>query len=204
MEESRAGGFLASINEKLADQEWYQQAKAKWDELDPQSRTNALLGAAAGVVLLLLLIVGSFVAKAHGLRSELAEKLELLEALQSGGDELKRLKDSNSAGAAGAASTAPWSAYLEGMAASSGVDKASLTLSNEKPGKSSEQGKEALIDLAVKHVSIRQVVRLAYQLETGARPVKIRNLLVDTKADPTGYMDATYSLSGFALITEKK
>ncbi len=31
--------WFSSVGEKLADQTWYQQLKAKWDETDPQSRT---------------------------------------------------------------------------------------------------------------------------------------------------------------------
>ena len=34
--------------------------------------------------------------------------------------------------------------------------------------------KESLFDLSIKHVSVKQVVRLAYFLENGSRPVKLR------------------------------
>jgi len=89
------------------------------------------------------------------------------------------------------------------MAGNSGIDKSGITASPEKAGESSEQTKETLVDLNLKHVSIKQVVNFAVALESGARPVKLRNLQIDTKADPTGYMDATLSVSGFTPVVQK-
>ena len=62
-----------------------------------------------------------------------------------------------------------------------------------------DQAKEAMFDLKLKHVTIRQVVRYAFFLESGGKPVKLRNLTIDTKGDPSGYLDATLAVSGFAV-----
>ena len=79
-----------------------------------------------------------------------------------------------------------------------------MTVSAEKPGASGEVAKESLFDLSLKKVSIRQVVKLAYFLESGSQPVKLRNLSIDTNADASGYLDATLSVSTFTLNEGKK
>ena len=52
-------------------------------------------------------------------------------------------------------------------------------------------------------MNIKQVVRYAASLESGSRPIKLRNLLIDTKTDPSGYLDATLALSAFTLVEQK-
>ena len=67
----------------------------------------------------------------------------------------------------------------------------------EKPGNPSELAKEALIDLTLKKINIKQAVRYAFNLEHGARPVKLRNLSIETKSDNPGYVDAVLAVSAF-------
>ena len=57
--------------------------------------------------------------------------------------------------------------------------------------------------MAVKHANIKQVVKFAQGLEAGARPVKLRDLIIDTKPDGSGYLDATLSVSAFSLVQAK-
>ncbi len=195
--------WITSVSDWLGEQEWFQQLKGKWEELDPQSRLYVKAGAASGSVLLFFILVLSAVWSVHSLKNELAEKTELLSQIQSANDELRRLRDETAgAAAAGAQQTGPWPAYFESVGTGAGLDKATLTVSGEKPGATSDQAKEGLYDLGLKHVSIKQVVRFAFGLENGARPVKLRNLSIDTHADPEGYMDATLAVSAFALITK--
>jgi type II secretory pathway component PulM len=194
--------LISRIGDKLSEQAWFQQLKAKWDELDPQSRTYLKFAAAAASAGLVVLMVLSSMWRVHSLKKELAEKSELLATIQTATDELRRLRDSLPASAQAARATdqaGPWPGFFETTAATAGIEKGSLTISPEKSGSSSDLAKEALIDIAVRHVSIKQVVRYAFNIENGSRPVKLRNLTIDTKADPTGYMDATLSVSAFTL-----
>ena len=87
------------------------------------------------------------------------------------------------------------------MATTSALDKANYEVSPEKAGPALDQAKEALFDIRLKHVSLKQVIRFAFALESGARPVKVRNFSVDTKADPVGYMDASLAVSGFSIAS---
>lgn len=199
---SRITEAFSSIGDKISEQQWFQELKGKWDELDPQSRTYLQI-AAAGVTLLgTLFIVFSFIWSVHKLKNDVADKSDLLSMLQNANEELRRLKESNTAASA-AASTDPWPNYLESTAANAGIVKPGIAVSDPKPGSSGETTKETLFDLNLKHVTIRQVIRYAQALESGSRPVKLRNLVIDTKADPTGYMDATLSISAFALAQAK-
>lgn len=201
--DSRFQQWLTSVTDWLNEQEWFNQLKAKWEELDPQSRVYLKAAGVGGGFLLLLIFVFSAIWSVHSLKNELADKQELLTSIQSANEELRRLRDETAGSpAAAAAGGGNWSSYFEGVGTSAGVEKSSLVVSNEKPGANSEQAKETLYDVSLKHVSIKQIVRVAFGLENGTRPVKLRNLAIDTHADPQGYMDATLAVSAFALITK--
>lgn len=205
--ESRFQPWLTGISDWLGEQEWFNQLKAKWEELEPQNRVYFKAGGVAGALLFLMMLVLSAVWSVHSLKNELADKTELVASIQAANDELRRLKDETAGSAAASAGAAAggggtWTSYFENVGNTVGVDKTSLTVSNDKPGATSEQAKESLYDLSLKHVSIKQVVRYAFSIENGSRPVKLRNLSIDTHADPQGYMDATLAVSAFALITK--
>lgn len=187
-----------SAGDWLREQGWYQQARGKWDELDPQNRLYIQIALAAAVfgTLLLLLLSAQFSVRSLG--REVAEKRDLLTLLQSSSEELRKLRDAR--GMMDAAPAGPWPAYFQSLAGPAGLDAAAITVSAEKAGTKTDLATEALIDLSLKKVSVRQVVKLAYGIENGPRPVKIRQLLIDTKADPEGYMDATLSVSAFTWV----
>jgi hypothetical protein len=205
--ESRLQGLLNSASDWLGEQEWFGQLKTKWEELDTESRLYIKAGSLVGGLLFLLFLVLSAVWSVHSLKSELADKTELVSSIQAANDELRRLRDETAgspAASPGAATVGngTWTSYFETVGGTAGLDKSMLTVSGDKPGTTTEQAKETLYDLSLKHVSIKQVVRYAFSLENGTRPVKLRNLAIDTHADPEGYMDATLAVSGFALITK--
>lgn len=202
--ESRLKQWKSSVFEFLSEQPFVQQLKTKWEELDPNSRQYLKVGGAGATVLLLLIFVISSVWSVHSLKKELNEKQELLSTIQTANEELRRLREVTSSlpSAGGGSGVGAWPSYFETVGASTGIDKASLNVGDEKPGAEGETAKETLFDVSVKHVSIKQVVRYAFGLENGTRPVKLRNLSIDTKADPAGYMDATFSVSGFAMVNK--
>lgn len=201
---SRIGQWMDSVSEFLNGQQWFQELKQKWEELDPQSRNYLKLGGAGAVILGILLSAGNFVWSVHSLKRELADKSELLLTLSNANEEIRQLRDSNSAiSAGGASSTDPWSGYFTQIVTTAGVPREGVTVSEEKKGTGSDQLREALMDVEVKKINVKQLVRLAFQIENGTRPVKLRHLLVDTKSDFTGYMDATFSVSAFSLAPPK-
>lgn len=195
--DNRLMSSMSSLGDWFREQTWFQQVRGKWDEIDPQNRLYIQLGGATAVFGTLLLLLVSALVSMGVLKREVSEKRELLSILQSATDELRRLRDSRGAGV-DTASAGAWTPYLQSIASKAGVDSANLTLGSEKQGQQTDLASEALFDLTLKKVSIRQVVRLAHTLETGTRPVKIRQMQIDTKADPEGYMDATISISAFS------
>ncbi len=192
------------FTDSLEEQVWYQELKQKWEELDPQNRFYAKAASLGGILLLMIIAVLSSMWGVYKLKREYSEKTDLLATLQTANDELRRLKDLNSSAAAGGAGEAagPWQPYIQSVAGQSGLEPAALEIGAEKPGNSTDSSKEALMELSLKHVSIKQVVRMAFQLENGTRPMKLRNLTVDTQADPAGYMNATLAVSGFTLVNK--
>ncbi|MCM2324117.1 MAG: type II secretion system protein M [Oligoflexia bacterium] len=197
---SRLGQIFESLSDFLANQEWAQQLKAKWEELDPESQFYLRIGAIGGTLLLILFALVSLVWSTYSLKKEVAAKAELVQVLQNANDELRRLRTAG-APTATTPSNEPWNAYLTNAATSLGLGKENFSVSDEKKGTESDQMKESLFDLTLKKVTIRQIIRLSFTLENGPRPVKLRNLLIDTKEDPAGYMDATLAVSAFTPKT---
>ncbi|MBI2711854.1 MAG: hypothetical protein HYX41_03165 [Bdellovibrio sp.] len=202
--ESKFKEWLQKAVDKLNEQSWFQEGKGKWDELDPQSKTYLKF---AGVGLSVLFVLGlliNAVWSVHSLKSELLEKRALLTLVQSATDELRHLRETiPSAASSSGTETSGWNAYFETTAGSAGVEKSSLSIQGEKTGSSTEQSKEQLFELGLKHVNLKQIVRYAFMLESGQRPVKLRNLTIDTKGDHSGYLDASLAVSAFTLVTPK-
>ncbi len=202
-EKSRIAQLMDSLSDWLNDQTWFQQLKEKWEELDPQSRLYLQFAGAGGSVLLVVLLLFSFYWSVHKTKNELMAKSELLSMMSTATDELRSLQASSSAlTGGGAPSSEPWPTYFETTASTAGIPKANLTISDSKTGSSNDVAKESLYDISMKKVSIRQAVRLAQGLESGARPVKLRNLTIDTQPDGSGYLDATLSVSAFAMVSK--
>jgi hypothetical protein len=192
---------FAGASAKVQDAAWFQQIKSKWEELDPQSRLYLSIAGMALVALLSLSGIASAVWSVQSLKRELADKHDLMNLIQTANDEMRRLRDLVPAAAQGGmeGEGGNWTAYFEAKAGPATVSKEALAVSEEKSGGSSDLGKESLFTLSLKKVSIRQVVRYAFQLENGQRPIKLRSLSIDTQQDPAGYMDATLAVSAFSL-----
>ena len=205
--ESRIGQWISNISDKLGEQVWFQQLKAKWEELDPQSRTYLKFAGGGSGALLVVIMLLSSMWSVHSLKREVSEKTALLNMINSANDEMHLLRDNLPGGgapaaapAAGGTTEAPnWTTYLESTATSAGVDKANFEIAPEKAGPAGDLAKESLINVTLKKVGIKQVVRFAYQAENGAKPVKVRNLAIEVKDVNTGMMEATFALSAFAV-----
>ncbi len=189
--------------EKLNEQVWFQQIKSKWDELDDQSRFNAKTGAAVASSLVFVFITISAMLSVSQAKRDLSDRADLVNLIQGASDEIRRLREQNSK-VGDAKDLAAWKPYFEGFCGNSGVPAASLSLIDEKEGKSSDQVKETLFNLVIKKINLKQMTKFIAAIELGARPVKIRNLFVDTKQDPAGYIDAVIALSAFSLKPESK
>jgi hypothetical protein len=188
---------MTSAKEWLATQQWWQELEGKWNELEPQQQLYSKVGSFLAISLTVLISLFNFFWTVRSLRNQISEKSELLTYIQNSNDELRHLRDTNSGVSAG--DNSPWDAYVKARASDAGIDAAGVVVSPERPGAKSDIADESVLDVSVKHVSIKNVVRYAFGLETGQRPIKLKDLKIDTKADPAGYMDATLTISGFNL-----
>ncbi len=192
--------WSAQITDKLSEQVWVQQLRAKWDELDPQSRTYLKLASAVGCGLLATILTISSIWKVHSLKVELREKTALNEMIQTANEEIRKLRDSAPPAAdTGGRDATPWNTHFESTAGTAGIGKENIEISSEKPGTGGEIAKEALYELTLKKVNIKQAVKYAFYLESGSRPVKLRNLTLAPQDDGSGYLNVTLSVSAFTL-----
>jgi hypothetical protein len=192
--------FLQRLLDKIQEQAWFQQLRSKWDELDAQSKSYLQWAGGAGSILLVGWIFLGTAWNVHSIRSEIAEKEELLALLQSANEEMGELKEQIPSVATGGTSAAqPIKDYLSGLATQINVPAASLELSNEKVGSPREGSKETLAQVTLKKINVRQLVKFIFQMENGSRPMKLRNLEVATQSDESGYLDATLQVSAFAI-----
>jgi hypothetical protein len=193
---------IQRILDSVQDQAWFQQLRAKWDELDAQSKTYLQWAGAAGSVLLVGWIFIGTAWKVHSLKRDIAEREELIRLVQAANDEMTELKAQIPSNASGGAGTPPpLKDYLVGIAGSANLPAAALELSGEKGGATRESSKETLAQVTLKKINISQLVRFIFQMETGARAIKLRNLNIETHADESGYLDATLQISSFSLKT---
>ena len=102
---------LHAVTDFLNEQDWFQQLKAKWEELDPQSRGYLKIAGGAATALLFLYLVLSSIWSVHKLKKELSEKNDLLMMIQSANDEMHRLRETARPGRAPPAGT--WTTYFE-------------------------------------------------------------------------------------------
>ena len=203
---TRLTDALSGALDKIAGQVWFQELKSKWEELDPQSRMSLKLASVALTLMGLVFLIFSSIWGVYSLKQELKDKKVLLTVLQSANDEMQALKDRlppTSTSLGPDVSETPWATYFEGITTGLNLDKTLVSIGQEKAGDTTDESKEAIYEITLKHVNIKQVVRFALAVETGARPVRIRNMAIDTKEDPSGYIDATFLLSSFTMKVPK-
>jgi hypothetical protein len=191
--------LLQKLVDGIQEQPTYQQLRAKWDELDAQSKTYLQGAAAVGAVLLAgWITIGSWW-KVHSIRREILEKDEIIRMVQGASDEMRELRDRIPPSRSAEPDPQPWNTYFESVAGSAGVDKASLEVSTESSGQVRELSKESFFEISLKKVNVKQLARFSFQVENGRRPVKIRKLSVETKADLSGYLDAKISVAAYTM-----
>jgi len=195
---AKISAAFSQFSDKIQEQVWFQQLRAKWDELDPQSRFYLQTASLAVGVLGILIVTGASLWSVHALKRDYQQKNDLLSQLQSANDELKRLRD---AAPVPEGEEAPWKPFLEGLAASAGLPADKVRVLEEKPGAKTDLTQETLVDVMLEKINAKQLVRYTTQLESAARPVKLRSIFVDTDPSLNGEITAKLSVSGFTIQT---
>lgn len=191
---SKFSQLMEQFQDKLQEQVWYQQIRAKWDELDPRHRQIASMVGIFGSFAVLIIVTLSMYSSVSTKQAELDEKLALIKHLNRSQDELRRLRDNNPLSGMGG-SDEPWTGYIESQASQMGIAAENLKVNEQAPQSGSNGApSEQIIDIDLKKVNVRQLVKLIFQLENGARPAKVKTLQVDTEPDESGYVNLKFSL----------
>lgn len=201
--ESKLKALWIQLNDKLQEQVWFQQIKTKWEELDPASRLYTKLGLTLSSVLVVFMLVIVSIVQVRGLKSELTQKTQLRMILQTANDEIQRLRASSGGFSPSMDSdSVDWKASLKAAATNSGLEESVLEFGPEKPSSNPSVMKEIFSTVKISKLNVKQLVRYAVQIESGASPVKLRHLTIDAK-DPEGYLTATLDLSIFQPKKDK-
>jgi hypothetical protein len=216
--ESKFGAMFQSFSDKIQDQVWFQQGKAKWDELDARAKTALKYASLIGSAFLVVSFVASSLYSVAAQKNEIDEKLALIQKIQGAQDELRRLKEVTSRFNGGG--DEPWGQFLQQKGASAGIDPTTVQILTEgvlasgttppprgKPAKGSKEPEpaatvgpeETVIEAALKKVNVRQLTKYLHEIENGGRTVKVRSLKIDTHPDASGYLDASIVVSAFRL-----
>jgi hypothetical protein len=220
--ESRFGRLMQSLSDKVQDQVWYQQAKAKWDELDSRAKMGIKYASLVGSAALIVGLVGTSIYAVATQKKEIDEKLELIHKIQSAQDELKRLRDVTAQFSGGG--DQPWGQFIQDKATPAGIDPASVKIvsegvvassaptpapksatksskddKNKDSGSSSAGPEETVVEASITKINVRQLTKFVHAIENGGRTVKVRRLQVDTNPDMSGYLDATVVVSAFRI-----
>lgn len=190
---------LDKVVEKIRDSEAYQQIRGKYDELDSQTKLYVNLGAVAGTVLFVFLTLVVSMAKLNGLKNDINEREELIGYLQRSSDQIKQLK-AQQASTRGLDTSSPLSQFVSNVATSNRIDPSKVEVSSERPGVAPDKDTlETLLDIKLNQVNLRQITQFLFALtdQGSARGLNIKDLTVDTKGDPSGWMDANLTVAAY-------
>ena len=190
---------LTGLWDQIAESEAAQQLKSKYDELDAQTKLYVNLGGAGVFLLIILITVFSGISKVNTVKRDMDEREALIGYLQRSADNLKQLKAQQEAMRGDKDINSPLNTFIENIGGNSGLNTEKIEIAAERPGKEMKEAKEILADVKMNQVNIRQVTRFLFNLTDQGSPrnLYIRDLTVDTKSDPTGYMDGQFTVATY-------
>lgn len=197
----RFSEFTSRISDSLEKQVWYQQAKSKWEELPAQTRQRiTLISLLSGFVMATSLSIAYWF-HVKSIEHDLYQKLAIIELINNSADELRALRNSRPSGS----QSGNWSDYFHDVAQNANIDSSIVQVSDEKPaaGNAKSLTKESYFTVTLAKSNVIQITQYAFELENGTRPVKIKQLDIDTHQDPEGYIDAKFVVSAFSFGDEQ-
>ncbi|MGE4233800.1 MAG: hypothetical protein AB7F43_10760 [Bacteriovoracia bacterium] len=191
---------LDLLLDKIRDSESYQQIKSKYDELDAEQKLYANLVGIAAVLGLIVISVFYGMVKVSSLKAQINEREELIGYLQNAADNIKQMK-AQSAGkkSAGVDPGASLENAIETIATNAGINPEKLEIGKESTGDEDKTSKELLVDVKMAQTNLRQVTRFLFALTDQGKQkgIVIKNLGIDTKNDPSGYLDASFTVASY-------
>lgn len=193
---------IDKLKEQLNQAVWFQEAKSKWEELEPAHQFYIKLGFISSGLLMVLILFVSNLLSVSNLKQEYADKLELVETLRQANDELRVLNAKTSA-IGGAGSQKPnWLEVFNSVATNAGIPNTSVAVVEAARSKENTPLQEIIYKVDLSKVNVRQVVRFAYALEHETHPMKLKNITIDTEGGE-GYLKTNLLVSVFQSKEEK-
>lgn len=133
--------------------------------------------------------------KVNGLKAAIEEREDLIGYLQRSADNIKQFKAQQASSNTDVSSPLP--TFVESVISRAGLDRGKTEIGAEHPGTEEKESVEMLLDVKLSQVNLRQLSQFMFQAtEMGSgRGLNIKDLIVDTKNDPTGFLDATVTLA---------
>lgn len=185
----------------LNEQPWFQEAQNRWDELNETTRQGIRLGLVFGCLLFVGIWSLRFTMNLKSMRANIIAKKDLIYQLQSLDQDVQGFsdfsEDSNLTEGKGFQKT-DWSEVLTSLANQAHIKPEALKVEVDKESPiETENSVESFYSVGLTKVTIRNIVSLAYEIESYSKPIRIRKMEVDTGSDPSGYMNAKLLISGF-------
>lgn len=189
---------LNKLLETIRDSEAFQQIKGKYDELDSEAKLYVNLGAVALVVFLVFMTLLLSMAKLNRMKSEINDREELIGYLQRSSDQIRQLKAQQTSSRA-ADVTSPLPTLIGNVVSNVRIDEAKVEVGTERTGTQDKESMEQLVDVKMTQVNLRQINQFLFSLteQGAARGLNIKDLIIDTKGDPSGWMDASMTVASF-------
>jgi hypothetical protein len=185
---------FASIKEWFRNQEWYLELVSKWTDLDSQLRGRILKGALGGVVGFFVIYQGTLAWKLQRLKSMVNKKEAAAVLLKAAEDRIRVVSASLPEGAEMAGGQDP-QALIQRHVELVGLERSHYKLDITGPEVPSPQYLETQLQLQLKKVNLKTLMKVAAHLEVGGSGLKIRQLQIETSPDLSGFLNATLALS---------
>ena len=188
--------------DKMKEQEWYQQLQGIYQQLSPEQQIYVKWGSIAAGFIIFLFFTFKVRQESNTLKNEYFQKQELVQLLNQGSDEIRRLKGQGMGfGASGGNSN--WKTILQNIVSNQGLQQESVEVLKEAPGASKNIIQETLLEAQIKGVTIQPLVQILFQLEHSQPPMKLKGIVIETGAGD-GLLNARLNLSGYMAKGDKK
>lgn len=188
--------FLQSMKE----QEWYQQIQSTYQQLSPEQQNYVKWGSVITSVIVSCYFTWNIVQSSNTIKTEYFQKQDLVQSLNQGSEEIRRLKGQSMGFSQSAPSS--WRATIQSLVAGQGLQPDAVEILKEAPGISQNVIQETLLEVQVKGITVRPLVQLLYQMEHAQPPMKLKGMNIESGATE-GLLNAKLNLSGYLAKGEK-
>ncbi len=190
---------LSELWDQFKDSELYRSISNKYDELDSKTKLVINLSVLAFMILFVFTTVISGMSKVSGLSADINEREEMIGFLQRSSDNLKQLKAQQEATQGNVDTQSELNKFVEDVSRNSGFNPEKVSIAAERPGKELKDAKETMVDVKITQINVEQMTKFMFDLtdQGSARSLTIKDLTVDTKGDPSGYVDVNMTVAAY-------